>query len=166
MPLSREKLQEYYALYGFAVHRRCERLLGCSSEADDALQDVFIRAHRYGETCRGETPLPWLYRIADHHCFEVLRKRRPAALQGDSVLGPRKHENLASLSSPERLRLVGQVLAACKEPLREVAVLYYVDEMTQEEVALVARCSRKTVKERLARFLETARSLLAASEVP
>jgi len=163
MPLSLEKLEELYSLYGFAVHRRCLRLLGSSSDADDALHEVFVRVHRYGDTYRGEAPLPWLYRIADRHCFELLQKRRRSAGPEDRARALDNRERTATEESPERVRLVAQVLAACRESVREVAVLYYVDEMTQDEVAAAAGCSRKTVKERLARFLETARALLAGT---
>jgi RNA polymerase sigma-70 factor (ECF subfamily) len=46
--------------------------------------------------------------------------------------------------------------------VQEVAVLYYVDEMTQEEVADAVGCSRKSVRSRLAEFLRTARQVLGS----
>src|SRR5688572_23413738 len=68
-------LEQWYALYGYAVHRRCVRLLQSQAEADDALHEVFLRAWRYAHTLQGEQPLPWLYRIADRHCADLLRRR-------------------------------------------------------------------------------------------
>lgn len=38
-----EQMQEMYERYGYAVYRRCLRLLGDSAMADDALQEVFLR---------------------------------------------------------------------------------------------------------------------------
>ncbi|MCK6546452.1 sigma-70 family RNA polymerase sigma factor [Myxococcota bacterium] len=161
--MDRQTLTEMYETYGYAVHKRCWRLLGSKAEADDALQEVFMRAMKYGEGFSGEAPLPWLYRIADRHCFDVLKRKKRRATEPDTdkvvdtldARGARSDE-----PSPERVRTAAQILAACSEPVQDVAVLYFVDEMTQEEVADAVGVSRKTVRERLAKFLEKARDML------
>ena len=68
-------LEQWYALYGYAVHRRCVRLLQSEAEAEDALHEVFLRAWRYAYTLRERQPLPWLYRIADRQCVDLLSRR-------------------------------------------------------------------------------------------
>lgn len=159
--MDRKTLSELYERYGYAVHRRCLRLLGSEAEADDAMQEVFMRAYKYGDSFRGEAPLGWLYRIADRHCFDLLQKRKRFARpeEAEAALDARARE-AAPASSPERVQLVARVLSACKPGVQDVAVLYYVDEMTQDEVAAAVGVSRKTVKERLAKFLSTARTML------
>lgn len=155
------ELARLYEQHGFAVHRRCLRLLGSASEADDALQEVFLRVMRYGrEGPKEQSTLAWLYRIADHHCFDVLakKKRRNTELSANPEPGAAKEARPGS--GPEQTRLVAELLAGCKPRLRDVAVLYYIDEMTQDEVAEAVGVSRKTVKERLAEFLAAARRLL------
>lgn len=157
-----DEVSALYEKYGYAVHRRCLRLLGSTAEADDALHAVFLRVMRYGDTRRGEAPLPWLYRIADRHCFDVLRKRKREASPEESTRHlDRRASTEPSGDSPERASQVRQVLGRCGRNVQEVAVLYYVDEMTQEEVAAAVGYSRKTVRQKLAKFLETARRLLA-----
>ena len=151
-------LEQWYALYGYAVHRRCVRLLQSEAEADDALHEVFLRAWRYAHTLQGEDPLPWLYRIADRHCVDLLRQRA-RHVSSEEVRAPAVDEPVAPGSS-EQLHLFGQVLAACKDPVRDAAVLYYLDELTQDEVAESLGCSRKTVKERLASFKAVGLKLL------
>ncbi len=156
-------LEQWYERYGYAVHRRCMQLLHSAAEADDALHDIFLRAHRYGHTLAQAAPLPWLYRIADRHCLEVLAQRRRVAPATLEQLA--EHEQRSSAqAAPEAGRLVAQVLSACKQRVQQVAVLYYVDGCTQDEVAEELGCSRKTVKEKLAQFKEVARALLAPSE--
>jgi RNA polymerase sigma factor (sigma-70 family) len=152
-------LEQWYALYGYAVHRRCVRLLQSEAEADDALHEVFLRAWRYAHTLRDGQPLPWLYRIADRHCMDLL-SRRARHVSTDEGKVPSSEDAVAP-ETPEQMYLFGQVLAACKERVRDTAVLYYLDELTQEEVAEHLGCSRKTVKERLAQFKEVAVRLLS-----
>jgi RNA polymerase sigma-70 factor (ECF subfamily) len=152
MAMESEALAAMYASYGYAVHRRCARLLGSPAEADDALQEVFLIASRHGTSIRNESPLPWLYRVADRHCFEIIRKRKRRA-DPIEVQAPEAHD-------ADRTHLVAQVLGACRPGIRDVAVLYFIDELTQDEVATEVGVSRKTVKKRLAQFLAMARGLV------
>jgi RNA polymerase sigma-70 factor (ECF subfamily) len=163
--MNASELEELYASYGYAVHRRAKRLLGSEAEADDALQEVFMRVQRYADSFRGEAPLAWLYRITDRHCFDVIRRRKRVAGAGESASALDAREQTADPGSaePDRARLAVQVLGSVNAGTREVAVLYFVDELTQEEVAKEVGVSRKTVKKRLANFLRTARGVLGAS---
>jgi RNA polymerase sigma-70 factor (ECF subfamily) len=89
-------VRDLYERYGYAVHRRCLRLLGSSAEADDALQAVFVRVMRWGGLKQSEAPLPWLYRIADRVCFDQLKLRRRQASPEESL---RQLEQRAEQSS-------------------------------------------------------------------
>ena len=166
--MDRVEIAKLYERYGYAIHRRCWRLLGSEAEADDALQEVFVRVMRYGDGMPGTSPLPWLYRVADRHCFDRLRRRKRREQPGDAERVVAALERAQADSDGryggeggETLQTVARVLAACREAVQETAVLYYVDEMTQDEVASAVGVSRKTVRERLASFLETARELLS-----
>lgn len=170
--MDRADIAELYERYGYAVHRRCWRLLGSEAEADDALQEVFVRVMRYGDGFAGEAPLPWLCRIADRHCFDRLRgrKRREQPDDVERIVATLERAQAAERGSlaggatdgdgRENIQTVARALAACRQAVQEVAILYYVDEMTQDEVASAVGVSRKTVRERLASFVDTAREVL------
>jgi RNA polymerase sigma factor (sigma-70 family) len=55
------------------LHRHCTRIVG-TGDADDALQETFLRAWRARRTSRGVLR-PWLYRIATNVCLDLLAKR-------------------------------------------------------------------------------------------
>ena len=88
---------------GLEAYRReltgyCYRMLGSAFEAEDAVQDVMLRALRASDTFEGRSSVrAWLYRIATNVCLDVLRGRKrrawPAALGSPSrpdldLLGP------------------------------------------------------------------------------
>jgi RNA polymerase sigma-70 factor (ECF subfamily) len=63
--------------YRAEIHAHCYRMLGSLHDAEDALQDTFLRAWRGRGGFRGHSKLgTWLYRIATNACLDVIARRR------------------------------------------------------------------------------------------
>src|SRR5829696_2721494 len=59
------------------LHVHCYRMLASFDEADDAVQETFLRAWRHRETFHGDALFrAWLYRIATNVCLDMLRRRK------------------------------------------------------------------------------------------
>lgn len=153
-----EQVASLYRQYGPVVYRRCLRLLGDREAARDATQEVFVKVvSDLGKLSDRETALPWIYRVATHHCLNVLRdaRRRGLCPASDVLdLAP-----AAPAALPER-RLARQVLSRFDPETQAIAVGVLVDGMEREQVAGLLGISRRTVHRKLARFLERARAWL------
>ncbi|SBT65170.1 RNA polymerase, sigma subunit, ECF family [Micromonospora sediminicola] len=68
------------------LHVHCYRMLGSFEDAEDAVQETFLRAWRRRETYAGRSTVrAWLYRIATNTCLDLLAKRRPQPATGGEV---------------------------------------------------------------------------------
>lgn len=148
-----------YAKYGGLVLRRARAMLGDEHLARDAAQEVFLKVVRsFGEFRAEASPITYLYRVTTNHCLNVVRDRQrrgEVAQDADEAGEP-------NVSLDERLTL-SAVLARVPEALREVAVYFYLDQLSHEEIAALCGVSRRTVGNRLVEFHEAAR--LAASDL-
>ncbi|SKB09993.1 RNA polymerase subunit sigma-70 [Aeromicrobium choanae] len=69
------------------LHVHCYRMLGSFEDAEDTVQETFLRAWRRRETYEGRSTFrAWLYKIATNACLDLLAKRRPEPATGGEVL--------------------------------------------------------------------------------
>ena len=152
-------LAELYEKHAAAVYGRCRYLLKDDEGAKDALQEVFAKALRaLPEFREAASPATWILQIATHHCLNELRARKAAWRE---QLAQLSRDRRNEVEPPERRALVRALLSAAPAEAQEVAVLYFVDELTQAEIAQATGRSLPTVRKRLRDFLAAARAALA-----
>jgi RNA polymerase sigma-70 factor (ECF subfamily) len=144
--LTNGEVADIFRRYGHLLLRRCRFMMRDAAAAEDVLQETFVKIMRHGAAYRAaDTKLSWLYRVADNCCFDALKKRRdrPPPLPLDGELEPRAYPTV-----DERLRVAG---ALDRLPARErqVAVLAFVDGLTQDQIATEIGWSRQTINRKL-----------------
>src|SRR5262245_7805419 len=94
-------LEEQLEQHRVELTAYCYRMLG-SIDAEDAVQETFIRAWRAYEGFEGRSALrSWLYRIATNVCFDMLESRKRRARPMD--LGPAGAPVVENLRTPDQL---------------------------------------------------------------
>jgi RNA polymerase sigma-70 factor (ECF subfamily) len=137
-----------YERYGRSVYRRACKLLGDPEAAKDATQEVFMRVMRLDEgDGLGSNPLAWLYRATTNLCLNWLRDAR----RRRAIMSSRASEE-ATLGDPDARVIVRRILREVPEYLQDIAVYYYVDELSHDEIAEIIGVSRRTVGHRLSAF--------------
>jgi RNA polymerase sigma-70 factor (ECF subfamily) len=159
----RQALAALYQAYAPAIYARCYRLLHSKVSARDAMQETFVRVLAHSRSVlTGDEGLHYLYRVSTNVCFNLLREQRVRE-RATPELAARAPEPL----SPERGHVDRQFAAAlldrCDETSAAIAVLHYVDGMTQVEVADVLSITRRTVFNRLRKLETLAINLLGAA---
>ena len=150
---------ELVYLFQDPVYNLCYRMLGESSEAEDATQEAFLRAHmhlrRYDRARSFKT---WIMSIASNHCIDRLRKRRMQYVSLDdeptaAALALRSDDPL-----PEQATLhaelgdrVQRLLLQLDEGYRLAVVLRYWYDYSYAEIADELGMTQSAVKSRLFR---------------
>ncbi len=139
-------------LHQARVHRLALHLTGNSGEADDVMQETFVRAWKAIDRFDGRAELfTWLYRI----CVNVaLNARRSRKREVADINDPRLPEPIAEgrgadpalhASQAEGYKLLLRAIDTLSESLRTTLVLACVDQVPYAEIATVLGCTEGTV---------------------
>jgi RNA polymerase sigma-70 factor (ECF subfamily) len=156
--------------YQDRIYNLCRYTLGNARDADDAVQDIFIKAYRNLKDFKPEKPFyTWLYRIGVNTCLDFRRKSfsassflqslsREMAATADQSLFDTTPEKLYELK--ETRKAIEFALAKLPEKLRAVIILREIEQLTYEEIAEIMNSSIGTVKSRISRAREMLRETL------
>jgi RNA polymerase sigma-70 factor (ECF subfamily) len=149
-----EALGDIYDRHRHLVYRTALAITGDHEAASDLLQDVFLRLHRFSAHIDVARPLePWLYRMTTNLSYTwVKRSRRwlrPLEELADWLVGDGSHSDGARLEEEDDWRMVQQAISALPLPQRVVVVLYYLNDLSLQEIAEILEVPSGTIKSRL-----------------
>jgi RNA polymerase sigma-70 factor (ECF subfamily) len=141
------------------VQGLCAAALGDPSSAEDAAQEVFLKAYKSLPQFKGGSSFStWLHRIAANACLDLLRRRARSRTESWDELMEKEGgriERLLAEAAPEHSAedadLVRRVLAQLPPEYRLVLTLRETQGLSYEEIAGAMDCSLDSVKARLQR---------------
>jgi RNA polymerase sigma-70 factor (ECF subfamily) len=160
--------------YQGRVYRLALRMTRSHSDAEDIVQETFLRAHQAIRFFRGDSQFgTWLYRIAVN---EVLMRRRAAARRptqfiddaipryadvGSGAVGGTKSQVDELIERRQLIERVHDALDALDDAHRTALVLRDLEELSTEEVAEIVAASPEVVRQRAHRARLKLREALA-----
>jgi len=151
--------------YSGPLYRLALKMLGNASDAEDALQNTFLKAFQHVDKFEGRSSLStWLYRIASNEALMLLRKRHPETTFSDIPLDDEDDQNIdpvqiadwcclpeEELLSSEGRTTMDRAVEHLPETLRIVFVLRDIEDLSILETSQVLGLSETAVKTRLLR---------------
>ena len=150
------------------VYTLARYLIRNAADAEDAVQDCYLRALRHFDTFRGGPIRPWLFAILRNVCKSVYAQRRFAPedeiadappLWGEAVETPEAHV----LRQHDAVSIQAMV-NALPDVFREVIVLREINDLSYDEIAGIVGVPIGTVMSRLARGRSMLRTAWLAAE--
>lgn len=167
-PEVRERFESEIVPHLDSAYTLARWLTGSPADAEDAVQEAFLRALRFFEGYRGENPRAWLLAIVRNTCMTLWQKRRPEWEAEEFVEElhtpePEATEAEGRLLREEGSRAVAEALEALSPVFREVLVLREIEGCSYKEIGAVAGIPVGTVMSRLARARRLLRDRLTAA---
>jgi RNA polymerase sigma-70 factor (ECF subfamily) len=139
-----------------AAYNLARWLMRDDAEAEDVVQDAYVRAISRFAGFRGVDERVWLLAIVRNSCYDHLRQKRASGknMNFDEAVhsGSRRTSNQETTSLPaERTELLTNLLAELPAQYREVLVLRELEELSYQEIANIAGIPVGTVMSRLSR---------------
>lgn len=158
--------------YSGQIYRLAMKMLQNPQDAEDILQETFIKAHRALPKFEGRSSLStWLYRIATNEALMFLRRQRPGQISVEQPSHEEEQEPLqiidwcclpeGELMSTEARVNLDRSIEQLPQTLRVVFLLRDIEGLSTRETAEVLDISETAVKTRLSRARLRLRELLS-----
>jgi RNA polymerase sigma-70 factor (ECF subfamily) len=162
---SLEALGGLYDRHQIMVYRTALVITNDPSAAEDLLQDVFLRLHRFADHIDSQRPLePWLYRMTTNLAYTYVKRSRrwlgPLEDFAEWLVGSEKQSPHESAEYKDDWQQVQQAISTLVLPQRLVVVLYYLNDLSLQEISEILDVPVGTVKSRLHYGRETLKKKL------
>src|ERR1700682_1689455 len=156
--------ERLYQLHGLRMKNLARNLLGNPVDAEDAVQETFLKVQRSIAGFRGQSSfVTWTYRILINTCYDARRSRlrKKEVANDDSEETPR-HEPRAPGAHPALRMALERALAKLTQHQRDVFLLYEVEGFRHAEIAGMLEMTETASKNTLFQAKKNLRQMLEA----
>ena len=157
--------EQLYHLHGSRMKSVARNLLGTASDAEDAVQDTFLKIQRSIASFRGQSSFAtWTFRILINTCYDAQRSRmrKKEVAQDQPEENSPRPEPRAAVSHPSLRLALDRALAQLTRHQRDVFLLYEVEGFRHSEIAAVLEISETASKNTLFQAKRNLRQMLEA----
>lgn len=159
--------ERLYQMHGARMKSMARNLLGTTSDAEDAVQETFLKIQRSITTFRGQSSFAtWSFRILINTCYDARRGRmRKKEVSQDEPENPDaapRPEARAPGAHPSLRLALERAVAQLTRQQREVFLMYEVEGMRHSEIAAVMEISETASKNTLFQAKKNLRQMLEA----
>ena len=154
--------KEIYKTYSPKVHRLCLGYTGNAMEADDLLQEVFIKAWQNLDKFRGDSQVStWIYRIAVNTCLYHLRSQKNKKSVDLDKIVLKKEEEVDD--KEQQIQLLYKCISELSEADRLIITLL-LEEVPYSEIAIVTEISEGNLRVKIHRIKQQLSTIYAKYE--
>jgi len=154
--------ERLYAIHGARMKNLARNLLGNPVDAEDAVQETFLKVHRSIAGFRGQSSfVTWTYRILINTCYDARRSRlrKKEVANEDSEESP-GIEPRAPGAHPTLRMALERALAKLTQHQRDVFLLYEVEGFRHSEIAGMLEMTETASKNTLFQAKKSLRQML------
>lgn len=143
--------------YGRPLYSLIVQIVGCSEDAEELVQDVFLKAFRHLSSYKGECLFStWLYRIAYNAAVSATRKKKQELFYIEenainNVPDDKADHVLCPTDDEERIARLMQAVDRLAVDEKALITLFYFEEKSVDEVGEILKLSPGNVKVKLHR---------------
>jgi len=140
-----QSMYRLYKLYVQAMYNTCIRMVSNQYDAEDIIQESFVKAFNNLDSFRGESSFgSWLKRIVVNQSITFLRKKKQDFLEVDSlqIASEEEEENIAEIDPI----LIHESIKTLPEKARVVLNLYLLEGYRHKEIAEILNITESTSK--------------------
>lgn len=152
---------EYFSVlldrYSRPLYSLIVQIVGCPEDAEELLQDVFLKAYRNLSGYKRESKLStWLYRIAYNVAISATRKKKQEFLYIEestinNVPDEKAHEVIDLAADEEQIKCLVRAIDHLSAEEKALITLFYYEDKSIEEIGEVMKLSVSNVKVKLHR---------------
>jgi RNA polymerase sigma-70 factor (ECF subfamily) len=157
--------ERLYHLLGSRMKSVARHLLGSTSDAEDAIQDTFLKIQRSIASFRGQSSFAtWSFRILVNTCYDARRSRmrKKEVAHDEPNETPTRPEPRAASAHPTLRIALERAVSQLTRHQREVFLLYEVEGFRHAEIATILEISEAASKNTLFQAKKTLRQMLEA----
>jgi len=155
--------ERLYTLHGARMKNLARNILGSTVDAEDAVQETFLKVQRSIASFRGQSSfVTWTYRILINTCYDARRSRlrKKEVRASDDADETPKPEPRAPAAHPTLRMALERALAKLTRHQRDVFLLYEVEGFRHAEIAAILDTTETASKNTLFQAKKNLREML------